>query len=1131
MVGDALGVNIDYGEDEYDDVFEEQVPNEKAQKFYEMLREMNTPLFEGASDSTLSMCVRLLAAKSNWNVPDMCLEFVTKMMLDATPVKDNMPKSYYDAKKLVSKLGLEAKRIDCCTNGCMLFYDNEFGTNDGALEECRFCNSPRYYVRSKAVDGKRRVPVKSMFYLPIIPRLQRLFASNKTANQMTWHSADKTPGVLRHPSDGEAWKHFNRVHPDFAADPRNVRLGLCSDGFTPYIQASASPYSCWPVIVTPYNLPPEMCMSKPYMFLACLIPGPSNPKAGIDVYLQPLIDDLKRLWIGEWTYDISRKQNFTMRAALMWTINDFPAYGMLSGWGTHGKMACPYCMEHTKAFTLKNGGKASWFDSHRRFLPENHEFRRSKNAFKKGEREADGPPPKLKPEEVWNKVCGLPKFTDFGKLVTIPGYGKEHNWTKRSIFWDLPYWKDNLLRHNLDVMHIEKNFFDNIFNTVMDVQGKTKDNEKARKDVELYCNRKDLELKTLPNKKLLKPKANFSLTSSEAKLVCQWLKELKMPDGYSSNLARCADANTGRLHGMKSHDCHVFMERLLPIAFASLPNHVINPLTEVSQFFRDICASTLRVDDLVKLDQNIPIILCKLEQVFPPGFFDSMEHISVHLAHEALLGGPVQYRWMYPFERFMGDSKRSVKNKARVEGSICASYLHRETSHFCSHYFNHMMLTPTNRRNEVDVENERPSTLSIFGLPGRHSGKTNEHWLTQIEMQSAQVHLLINCIEVKPYLEAFKTYYENLGHDSSGYIHAYFPEWFKQQVYNAESSPKIIHLRNLSQGPIQCAKEWHTYFVNGYKFHTQSWTEGKKTINSGVYVKGVTEGGEDDFYGVIKHIYELSYNYVDCKNSVVLFYCDWFDPSTRGTKINKRYNTVDIRMDRRYKKFDPFIMAHNVRQVYYVPYPSTQPRKRGWSVAITTKPRGRIENDEIVDDEVAYQNDEISNVTEVIELEEVIGLLDSQVDGQEVDAAILLEPNPVDNSDEENSQSEDNSDSSEEVDDTDSLSKKGLKLFCVLLKPSARVCTPPPLIGSFHASSPFESLRSNCFFSVSESLCSPAPAPVLKGSSKRVLEGSSSGSLPLVQKLTLSTLSGNLCVLIHFYYQFLVVSLILLHEV
>jgi hypothetical protein len=51
--------------------------------------------------------------------------------------------------------------------------------------------------------------------------------------------------------------------------------------------------------------------------------------------------------------------------------------------------------------------------------------------------------------------------------------------------------------------------------------------------------------------------------------------------------------------------------------------------------------------------------------------------------------------------------------------------------------------------------------------------------------------------------------------------------------------------------------------VNGYKFCTQSWSEGKKTYNSGVYVKGVTEGGEDDFYGVIKHVYELFYNIVN----------------------------------------------------------------------------------------------------------------------------------------------------------------------------------------------------------------------------------------------------------------------------
>lgn len=68
-------------------------------------------------------------------------------------------------------------------------------------------------------------------------------------------------------------------------------------------------------------------MTKPHMFLSCVVPSPFNPTVGIDVYLQPLIDDLKKLWSGALTSDISRKQNFM----IMQTINDFPAYDMLSG--------------------------------------------------------------------------------------------------------------------------------------------------------------------------------------------------------------------------------------------------------------------------------------------------------------------------------------------------------------------------------------------------------------------------------------------------------------------------------------------------------------------------------------------------------------------------------------------------------------------------------------------------------------------------------------------------------------------------------------------------------------------------------------------------------------------------------
>ena len=114
-----------------------------------------------------------------------------------------------------------------------------------------------------------------------------------SAPHMRWHFENRRPpGVMCHPSDGEAWKHFDRTYPDFASKPRNVRLGLCANGFTPF-SISATPYSCWPVFLTPYNLPPELCMTSPYIFLNYIISGPRNSKNLIDVYLQPFIDELK----------------------------------------------------------------------------------------------------------------------------------------------------------------------------------------------------------------------------------------------------------------------------------------------------------------------------------------------------------------------------------------------------------------------------------------------------------------------------------------------------------------------------------------------------------------------------------------------------------------------------------------------------------------------------------------------------------------------------------------------------------------------------------------------------------------------------------------------------------------------
>ena len=110
---------------------------------------------------------------------------------------------------------------------------------------------------------------------------------------------------------------------------------------------------------------------------------------------------------------------------------------------------------------------------------------------------------------------------------------------------------------------------------------------------------------------------------------------------------------------------------------------------------------------------------------------------------------------------------------------------------------------------------------------------------------------------------------------------------------------------------------------------------------------------------------------------------------SRGTRVDPKYGTVEIQMDKRYNLFDPFISAHNVRQVYYVSYLATRRDNRGWCVAIKTKPRGYIEYNHVQDD-VPYQVEEMSHVNEVIEVESISVLQDLRGGVEEVNSANLL---------------------------------------------------------------------------------------------------------------------------------------------
>ncbi|XP_058185677.1 uncharacterized protein LOC131302904 [Rhododendron vialii] len=291
--GNALGTNNSMREMLYDtfgisnrDIGMDDVPNNvellnaDAKKFYKLVSDAQKPLYPGCKEfSKLSLLVELFHNKCLGKWTNDSFTKLLRTFNRVIPEGEKLPNSYYEAKKVLGELGLSYKKIHACPNDCMLYW-----------KEC--------------IDD----------------------------TECHWHDEGRTKDVcMRHPADSPAWQTFDFQHKEYATDSRNVRLGLASDGFNPFGMMS-DVHSTWPVILMPYNLQPWMCMKQPYFIMSLLIPGRSALGNSIDVYLQPLIEELKELWgVGVDTFDASTNQNFKMHAALMWTINDFHAYANLSG--------------------------------------------------------------------------------------------------------------------------------------------------------------------------------------------------------------------------------------------------------------------------------------------------------------------------------------------------------------------------------------------------------------------------------------------------------------------------------------------------------------------------------------------------------------------------------------------------------------------------------------------------------------------------------------------------------------------------------------------------------------------------------------------------------------------------------
>ncbi|KAL4578884.1 hypothetical protein LXL04_015015 [Taraxacum kok-saghyz] len=599
-----------------------QDPNPTAKKFDDMLKDVNVPLWDGCQNhSKLSAATRLLNWKSECNVADSTYDKLLPIIKEMLPDGERLPRNFYETKKMLKLLELPKERIHACKNHCMLFYKEHLH-----LDHCRVCKAYRF----KSYNSK--VPNLVLTYMPIGPRLQRLFYSKKTAKHLTWHSDhQREPGKMIHPSDGQAWKHFDKIFPDFAQETRNVRIGLCTDGFSPN-NSSSTPYSCWPVFLSIYNLPPWLALKDEYIKIPLLIPGRKSP---------------------------------------------------------------------------------------------------GQNSF----------------AHFWSYIL-------FRKLLLV-----------------------------------------------------------------VQCN-------------------------------------------------------------------------------------------------TDGCIN------------------------------------------------------------MRGSLKRTVRNKAKVEGSIVQSYLVKELATYCSLYFEPTIETrhnrePRNFASDHPIPSSTNARLSVFVFPSRRlfaKGGTQRVMGDQ-ELHKAHTYILLNCVEIHPYVDMFdELAQEEYSNEPNELIESlrdrYFADWFQKHVL-MESDGSNNHLKVIARKPSRLVKSHKGYFVKGYKFHTRKHGDGRITNNCGVCVRGTTYNDEEsDYFGLLDEVLEVDYLGSE-RCIVVLFKCTWFD-NAHGVKVHQN-KLIDIKPKSRLQTNDPFVLASQVEQVYYTPYPAVTRDTKDWWAVIKTKPRGIYEVSEGISKIVDDENMEVEDVFQIDE--------------------------------------------------------------------------------------------------------------------------------------------------------------------
>ena len=441
MVEDAFarGDDIHWEQQEQDDVPEPDEDEfcQSTEEMEALFAEGRKRLFRGCKTNRLKFVIVVLTMCNLFGVPYSFLDELLRFLgSDVLPKNNRLPKTSYECRSLLMKMGLKHEDIPCCPDGHMLFWKQNKN-----LDKCTYpgCGKSRY------MPGSSSIPAKVVRYFSIVKRLQRLFRCPEIAKLFRHHKDYQSDtSFMRSVVDSPIWRWISSRWREFADDPRFLRLALCLDGINPFNMQSTT-HSTWPVLLIMYNLPPWLVTRKFFVSLVLLIPGPKSPTSEtIDVFLEPVVDDLLQLWNGIKSVDCSidnEPRSFDLRAILMWIVGDYPALGLISGQVTKGYSGCLHCGEQTCGESCQPAINKVVYLGARRNLDPDHPWRRARKAFN-NETEVRPATNRMTGREVRQYAEERQRWLDEGGRPNSDNDPvKRHGVKRLSSLYRLPYWE------------------------------------------------------------------------------------------------------------------------------------------------------------------------------------------------------------------------------------------------------------------------------------------------------------------------------------------------------------------------------------------------------------------------------------------------------------------------------------------------------------------------------------------------------------------------------------------------------------------------------------------------------------------------------------------------------------------